>query len=105
MVGFTTGLCIFLTLFLIIWMALTFSNQFCTGALGFDLCFANTQGAACVNKVTFNNTVCQQNMDYLRAQNNAANTPAIRITTPAPAPSALTAGSGTSGYIPEPYSK
>ena len=30
---------IFLIIFLIIWMSLTFTNQFCTGKMGFGLCY------------------------------------------------------------------
>ena len=35
-----------LIIFLIIWMSLTFTNQFCTGAVGFGLCY-NTSCPVC----------------------------------------------------------
>ena len=32
-------LAVCLLLFIIVWMSLTFTNQFCTGQIGFDLCY------------------------------------------------------------------
>jgi len=36
-----------LTIFLIIWMALTFTNQLCTGPVGFGLCYKSDKDPAC----------------------------------------------------------
>ena len=66
-----------LVVFLIIWMSLTFTNQLCTGMVGFGLCFKSPDDPAC--------PVC----------------PA-----PVAAPSPVTAPTtGTSNYEMDPYSK
>lgn len=36
-----------LTIFLIIWMALTFTNQLCVGPVGFGLCYKSADDPAC----------------------------------------------------------
>lgn len=79
------------TVFLIIWMALTFTNQFCTGNIGFGLCYQTADDPAC--------PVCE----------TIPAPAAAPVGAPRPAPAPTTAGaptpSTTSGYMPEPYSK
>ena len=36
-----------LTIFLIIWMTLTFTNQLCVGPVGFGLCYKSANDPAC----------------------------------------------------------
>ena len=68
-------LAVCLLLFIIVWMSLTFTNQFCTGKIGFDLCY-KTDCPVCTMSPA----------------------PA-----PAPAPVSNTAPT-TSMYMPKPYS-
>jgi hypothetical protein len=65
-----------LVVFLIIWMSLTFTNQFCTGMVGFGLCFKSADDPAC--------PVCPE---------------------PVAPPVTGPAATGTSTYEMEPYSK
>ena len=39
-------LAVFFIIFIIVWMSLTFTNKFCTGKIGFGLCY-NTSCPAC----------------------------------------------------------
>ena len=66
-----------LVVFLIIWMSLTFTNQLCTGMVGFGLCFKSANDPAC--------PVCP-----------------APVAAPAPVTAPTT---GTSTYEMEPYSK
>jgi hypothetical protein len=69
---------IILLIFLTIWMALTFTNQLCTGMVGFGLCYKTAKDPAC--------PVCPS--------------------APAPSPVIISpAARGTSTYEMEPYSK
>lgn len=36
-----------LVVFLVVWMSLTFTNQFCTGLIGFGLCYKTDKDPAC----------------------------------------------------------
>lgn len=72
--SFAWMLVLMCTLFLIIWTALTFTNQFCVGPIGFGLCYKSASDPAC--------PVCP---------------PPPRPLAPAPAPTM------TSTYEPEPY--
>lgn len=69
-----------LVVFLIIWMSLTFTNQLCTGMVGFGLCYKTCQTPAC--------PVC----------------PAV-VAPPVTSPATSPAATGTSTYEMEPYSK
>jgi hypothetical protein len=70
-----------LVIFLIIWMSLTFTNQLCTGMVGFGLCFKSPDDPAC--------PVCPP-----------AAAPAAVVMTPA-----ALGPTGKSNYEMEPYSK
>lgn len=69
-----------LVVFLIIWMSLTFTNQFCTGMVGFGLCFKSADDPAC--------PVCPP-----------------PVAAPMAPPVTGPAATGTSTYEMEPYSK
>jgi len=66
-----------LTIFLIIWMTLTFTNQLCVGPVGFGLCYKSAKDPAC--------PVCPQ--------------------APAPSPAPSPAPRTVSTYEPEAYLK
>jgi hypothetical protein len=82
------GLVFICTLFLIIWMALTFTNQFCTGAIGFGLCYNSASDPAC--------PVCPAPVPV------PAPAP---VQSPSPAPAPVSTPGTTSSYEPEPYFK
>jgi hypothetical protein len=69
-----------LVVFLIIWMSLTFTNQFCTGMVGFGLCYKSADDPAC--------PVCP-----------------APVAAPMAPPVTGPAAAGTSTYEMEPYSK
>ena len=74
--SFAWMLVLLCTLFLAIWTALTFTNQLCTGPVGFGLCYKSAKDPAC--------PVCPPSPQ-----------PAVQ-----PGPVAVTT---TSTYEPEPY--
>jgi len=67
-----------LTIFLIIWMTLTFTNQLCVGPVGFGLCYKSADDPAC---------------------------PVCPVCPRAPAPSPAPTPSTVSTYVPEAYLK
>jgi hypothetical protein len=71
---------VILVIFLIIWMALTFTNQLCVGPVGFGLCFKSPDDPAC--------PVCP-----------------APVAPPMEPPVTGPAAAGTSTYEMEPYSK
>ena len=72
-----------LVVFLIIWMSLTFTNQLCTGMVGFGLCYKTDKDPVC--------PVCPV-------------CPAV-VAPPATSPATSPAATSTSTYEMEPYSK
>ena len=79
------------TVFLIVWMALTFTNQFCaTGPVAFGLCYKSADDPAC--------QVCSVSPSPSPGPAQAPGPVAASPNNPCPA-------GQTSCYMPEPYDK
>lgn len=91
------------TVFLIVWMALTFTNQFCTGTVGFGLCYNSADDPACPVCGAAPSPMVQAPSPMVRAPSPMVPAPSPMVQ--AASPSHPCPAGQTSCYMPEPYSK